>query len=108
MVVLQTALWLFVLFGAMRVSVPLARRRSGVVTDETLITLSDTDTAPIDDYVVESPDEEDRGSSFRDPGLDATGQLSRLAVAEGPDPGDAAASAEGDEDDDTPGSENAP
>ena len=38
---LQVLLWVAALFGATRVSVPLARRRGPLVTDETLITFDD-------------------------------------------------------------------
>lgn len=57
---LQVLLWLVVLFGATRVSVPMARRRSVLIDDETLISLDD---------------DESFGSATIDPGLDITGQI---------------------------------
>lgn len=66
--VFQAVLWVAVLFVAMRVSLPFARRRRRVVTDETLITLDD----PIPDGVndVGPP----HSGIVIDPGLDVTGQ----------------------------------
>ena len=62
----QFLLWILALFGATRVSIPLARRRGPLVTDETLIMLGD------EDLDVASP------SAGIDPGLDMTGQVARL------------------------------
>ena len=58
-------LWVAAFFGATRVSVPLARRRGPLVTDETLITFDD------DTLIGDGP------LSGIDPGLDMTGQIAR-------------------------------
>ncbi len=66
-------LWVAALFGATRVSIPLARRRGPLVTDETLITFDDSravDVAPVG----------------IDPGLDMTGQVARIAEEASDDP----------------------
>ena len=62
----QFLLWALALFAATRVSIPLARRRGPLVTDETLITLGD------EHLDVDAPP-----PAF-DPGLDMTGQVARL------------------------------
>jgi hypothetical protein len=64
LVALQAVLWLLVLFGAVRVTVPLARRSGPMVSDETLI---DLDEAPPLAVADGSADER---WVFRDPGLD--------------------------------------
>jgi hypothetical protein len=64
--VFQLLLWVAAFFGATRVSVPLARRRGPLVTDETLITFDD-DTLIDDDGLPVGID----------PGLDMTGQIAR-------------------------------
>ena len=76
----RTLLWVLVLFGATRVSVPITRRRLGTVSDETLISFNETDIA-IDEYTVVEPEPEP-AAVLRDPGLDATGELSRIASAQ--------------------------
>ena len=82
LVVLQTLLWVLVLFGATQVSVPITRRRLGTVSDETLISFNETDTA-IDEYPIAEPEPEpEQAAVLRDPGLDATGELSRIGSAE--------------------------
>ncbi|MEP1122566.1 MAG: glycosyltransferase [Ilumatobacter sp.] len=68
--VVQFLLWTLVLFGATRVSIPLARRRGPLVTDETLIMLGE-----------EGPDTVRVSPTF-DPGLDMTGQVARLAAVD--------------------------
>lgn len=60
-VMIQIVLWLLVLFGATRVSVPLSRRRAMAVDDETLISLDGDDEAL-------------PGGSL-DPGLDMASQV---------------------------------
>ncbi len=69
--VFQVLLWIAALFGATRVSVPLARRRGPLVTDETLITFEDD--APVDG--VDPP-------VGIDPGLDMTGQVARTGLGD--------------------------
>jgi hypothetical protein len=69
--VFQALVWIAVLFGATRVSVPLARRRGPLVTDETLITFEDD--APVDG--VDPP-------VGIDPGLDMTGQVARTGLGD--------------------------
>ncbi len=64
----QLLLWAVALFAATRVSIPLARRRGPLVTDETLIMLGD------DDFDVAAP------LPALDPGLDMTGQIARVDV----------------------------
>jgi hypothetical protein len=94
LVVLQTLLWLLLLFGATRISVPIARRRLRTVSDETLISFGETDIA-IDDYAVVEPEPEpEQPAVLRDPGLDATGELSRIALAEAESAGEAGADPE--------------
>ena len=67
-VVAQVLIWIVVLFGAVRVAVPTARRRSSTIEDETLISLDD-----------EAPMPAGAGSStVIDPGLDLTGQVARV------------------------------
>lgn len=61
----QLVLWLAAFFVATRVSVPLARRRGPLVTDETLITFGDNMLIT------------DGLSAGIDPGLDITGQIAR-------------------------------
>lgn len=65
----QLLLWVAALFAATRVSIPLARRRGPLTTDETLIMLDDAEL--------------DVGSSMPsfDPGLDMTGQIARTGAA---------------------------
>ncbi len=70
----QFLLWALALFGATRVSIPLARRRGPLVSDETLIMLGEEDL----DVAAALP-------TF-DPGLDMTGQIARLAADERDDP----------------------
>ena len=71
---LQVLFWLAALFGATRMSVPLARRRGPLVTDETLITF--------DDHVL--PDDALLADGALpvgiDPGLDMTGQVARIST----------------------------
>jgi hypothetical protein len=76
LVVLQTALWLLVLFGATRVSLPFARRRIAAITDETLIDLDD-DSIPIGQFETHVESAPVAAGILRDPGLDATGELAR-------------------------------
>jgi hypothetical protein len=81
LVALQVLLWAAVIFGAARVTVPLARRRGPLVTDETLIDLDEAPPAAV---------AADAGrvatvQVFRDPGLDVTGELARPAVPDGGD-----------------------
>ncbi|MFK7917222.1 MAG: glycosyltransferase [Ilumatobacter sp.] len=64
----QFLVWALALFGATRVSIPLARRRGPLVTDETLITL--------DDML------ETSSMHTLDPGLDMTGQIARVATGD--------------------------
>ena len=64
--VVQLLLWAGVLFAAARVSVPIARRRSTLVDDETLITMED-------EFAVD----ETLSAVVLDPGLDMTGQIAR-------------------------------
>ena len=63
LLLLQLLLWLVAMFGATRVSLPMARRRGPLVTDETLIMLGD------DELDVASP------TAAIDPGLDMVGQV---------------------------------
>jgi len=65
--VVQVVLWIATLFAATRVSVPLARRRGPLVTDETLITFDD------EQELADQPT-----SVVADPGLDLTGQVARV------------------------------
>ena len=65
---IQALLWAVVLFGAARVSVPLARRRGPLVTDETLMTFDD---AQLDDGAP---------PIGIDPGLEMTGQIARTGA----------------------------
>ncbi|BAN03170.1 hypothetical protein YM304_28560 [Ilumatobacter coccineus YM16-304] len=60
----QIVLWLLALFAAMRVSVPLARRRVAAIDDETLISLDDA-ASPLPVGL--------------DPGLDMTGSIGVIA-----------------------------
>ncbi len=62
----QFLLWAVVLFGASSVSIPLARRRGPLVTDETLIMLGEENL------------DVDRPLPSFDPGLDMTGQVARI------------------------------
>jgi GT2 family glycosyltransferase len=64
----QAVLWAIALFAATRVSVPLARRRGPLVSDETLITFDES--MPLDAAV---------GAGL-DPGLDLSGQIARSAA----------------------------
>ena len=76
--VVLVLLWFAVLFAATRVSVPFARRRGPLVTDETLITFDDD--APVDEALAVG----------LDPGLDMTGQVARgERGADGDEPVDA-------------------
>ena len=52
------------------------------MNDETLISFSESDVA-IDEYEVAAPEPEEV-PVLRDPGLDATGELSRLDLGEDP------------------------
>ena len=74
LVALQVLLWVAVFFGATRVTVPLGRRRGPVVSDETLIDLDAGPPVPVDGATPEP-------WVFRDPGLDATGELARPRFA---------------------------
>ena len=65
MVAFQVLVWLIVLFGATRVSVPLARRRATSIDDETLISLDQDDV--------------DLPTAVIDPGLDVTGRFARVS-----------------------------
>lgn len=70
----QIVLWLLVLFVATRVSVPVARRRSVLIDDETLISLDDQGSIP---------------AGGLDPGLDLTGEIAGVGtseILEGDDP----------------------
>ena len=69
--VVLVLLWFAVLFAATRVSVPFARRRGPLVTDETLITFDDD--APVDEALAVG----------LDPGLDMTGQVARGEAGSG-------------------------
>ena len=67
---LQFALWAIVLFGATRVSLPLARRSGPLVEDETLIDLGGV--------VIDADVDADASVSVGlDPGFDLTGALAR-------------------------------
>lgn len=61
----QLLVWALAIFGAARVSIPLARRRGPLVTDETLITLEEMMTGH-------------EPMQTLDPGLDMTGQVARV------------------------------
>ncbi len=91
LVALQVLLWAVVIFGAARVTVPLARRRGPLVTDETLI---DLDEAPPPVIAADSG-QVATVRVFRDPGLDVTGELARPAVADADDDDPAGASPAG-------------
>ncbi|MFN3254954.1 MAG: glycosyltransferase [Ilumatobacter sp.] len=66
-VAVQVVLWLIVLVGAARVTVPSSRRRLTAIEDETLISLDDA---------AESAEP----SAAFDPGLDLTGQVARIGA----------------------------
>jgi GT2 family glycosyltransferase len=70
LIALQFVLWMAVIIGAFRVSVPMARRARPVVADETLIDLTQEPLDHIGPIAARS---------VADPGLDITGQLARPA-----------------------------
>ncbi|MGI9645722.1 MAG: glycosyltransferase [Ilumatobacteraceae bacterium] len=67
--VLVLIAWLLVLFAATRVSVPLARRRAPLVSDETLIDLDEIPEPALAGAGV---------SAGLDPGLELTGEIARI------------------------------
>ena len=75
-VVVQALLWVAALFVAARVSVPFARRRTGLVADETLITL---DHRPADESAPILPRSAVAVAPGLDPGLDMSGEIARGA-----------------------------
>ena len=70
-VVAQVFVWLLVLFGAVRVAVPTARRRTTSIDDETLISLD-----------ADAPMPSTGATPVIDPGLDLTGQVARIRVVD--------------------------
>ncbi len=104
--VVVTLLWLAVLFSATRVSVPMARRRRPLVSDETLIDLGDDGFQDLgvlgddfDGFVIPPPSGETLAPGF-DPGLDMTGEIARTAMSDDEDgPADDAAADDGPADD---------
>jgi GT2 family glycosyltransferase len=68
LVLIQMVMWLTVMFAATKVSLPLARRRGPLVTDETLINFDDA-SGPVPMPVA-------------DPGLDMTGEVARAVIVD--------------------------
>jgi GT2 family glycosyltransferase len=84
LVALQVVLWVLVIFAAARISVPRGRSATLLVTDETLIDLDNDMDLNERNVKGQAPDVTlTSGATGLDPGLDITGQIARLAQADG-------------------------